>query len=196
MSFPIVTSNVDAIIKHQAKFVSSSSDIVISGDKRKVLLSAITTGASVGIGPGGSTSKNFGLGDTSETNFVTVLENIPILLDSVIIKIDDVQIAIDDGAGAIVGDPTPGDISAGTIDYATGDLDITFSSAPALDAVISATYSGFDAALYRNIVGVAPFDLSAFLKNAPYSISKENMGLIISPAVGELITIAYIELKG
>jgi len=194
--FPVIPSNTDSIIRHQATYVSSTSDIVLPANgRRKILLSAITTGASLGLGPGGSADQNFGVGDTSETNFTTDLLNIPILLDTVIIKIDGVQIGIDDGAGAIVGDPTPGDISAGTINYSTGALDVTFSSPPAQDAIISATYIGFVASSYVNLVGASVFDLSAFLRNAPFSMYKEDMGLIISPEVGEEVTIAYVEFK-
>ena len=192
-SLPIISSNTDAVLRHQAKFITSSTDIVLTenADKRKIILSLITTGASVGIGPGGSSDLSFGLGDTSETNFIGVLPNVPVLINTVIVKVDGAEQGTDDGAGNITG----AGISTGTVDYATGDIDVTFSSPPGLDEVVSATYTGFDTNSYINIVGAAPFDLSGFLKNSPYALYNSNKGLIISPEAGEETAIAFIEIK-
>lgn len=196
LSHPIITSNVDAILKHQAKFVTSSSDIVIeSNNKRVILLSAFTTGATLKLGPGGTTSENFGVGDDLETNFTTTVANIPVIPNTVIIKIDDVTQGTDDGAGNITG----AGISTGTIVYSTGAVDVTFSSAPALDEIVSITYTGFIVGQFVTItapVGTTKWDLSSFFKNAPFAFAQSNTGLIISPATSAETVVAYVETKG
>jgi hypothetical protein len=201
LSHPIITSNVDAILKHQAKFVTSSTDIILENDKRRtILLSLFTTGGIVSLGPGGTTTENFGVGDDLEVNFTTTVIRVPVIPNTVIIKIDGVQIGIDNGSGTLVGNPTPGDIIGGSsIDYSTGALDVTFNNPPALNAIVSVTYAGFITDKYVTITAPAAttkWDLSAFLKNAPYCLSQESTGFIVSPDPGAETVIAYVQIKG
>jgi len=192
-SLPVISANTDAIMRHQAKFITSAADIVIFGtsETRQILLALKTTGASVGIGVGYIGELQIGIGDDSEDNFTGDLVNLPVLVNTVSVLIDDVVKGTDDGAGNITG----ATISAGTVDYSIGAVDVTFTAPPAQDEVITVTYTGFDVSSYRNIVGAAPLDLSGFLKNAPFSFYKENGGLIVSPEAGEETAIAYIEMR-
>lgn len=66
-----------------------------------------------------------GLGDGVETNFVITLDQFPIEPSSMVVLVNEVPVGTDDGAGNLTG----AGITSGTINYATGALDVTFSSA-------------------------------------------------------------------
>lgn len=61
----------------------------------------------------------------SQTQYTKTLEAKPVIPFKVAIFVNNEQVAVDNGAGSIVGEK----LSAGTINYTTGAVDITFSSA-------------------------------------------------------------------
>ena len=79
--------------------------------------------------------ESVGIGDNSTTTFSTTLAYTPIRKGSVVVTVGSVMVA-DDGAGNITGEG----VSAGTIDYETGAISVTFQSAPATDASVLAQY--------------------------------------------------------
>lgn len=62
---------------------------------------------------------------------------LPLKPNNVSVYVDGVQVGVDDGNGAIVGP----DITAGTVNYATGAVSVTFSSTPAAAPTVGARYS-------------------------------------------------------
>ena len=82
--------------------------------------------------------KVIGVGDTIDTVFTSVLERnlSPSFVD---IYREGILIGSDDGAGAIV-DAGGGVLVGGSVDYDTGDVQVTFVAAPATDAEISARF--------------------------------------------------------
>ena len=118
---------------------------------------------------------------------------------------DGVKVAVDDGAGKWVEtgtsglflpDDDPGNAWNSTINYTTGAIVVYTVVDSDYTITVSYTSDTADAATLLSVTGVAPLDLSAFLKNAPYSFHKENHDLIITPAVLKLATIAYALVKG
>lgn len=91
-------------------------------------------------------------GDGSTVTFTTTIQTPPILPGSVIIT-DNIYTATDDGAGILSGTG----ISAGSVNYTTGAISITFVTAPAdgLDIILS--FIGYQAGrptavmLYNNV---------------------------------------------
>jgi len=191
-------------MKYRPTYLSFSSidKVIPHGDNRKIILSAITMATSVLVGLGATYNEEAApIGDGVEDDFTASLINFPILEGTVIVYVDGVQVAIDNGAGVIVGNPTPGDVTSGTINYATGTFAIKFSApaVPALDSVVSIGYTALDNALADSrlsITGTAPLDLSAFLRNAPYSFFESGRDTIIRLGAALLTTIAFAEVKG
>lgn len=75
-----------------------------------------------------------GIGDGSKTTFSTTLGYTPVRAGSVLISAGSVS-ATDDGEGAITGTGL-----TGTVNYTTGEISLTFSSAPASDTTVSVHY--------------------------------------------------------
>ena len=119
---------------------------------------------------------------------------------------DGVKVATDDGYGKWVeagdsglflpDDPLPADAYHSTINYTTGAIVVYTVVDSDYTITVSYTSDTADTATLLSVTGAAPLDLSAFLKNAPYSFFKENFDLIIIPANGKVATIAYAEVKG
>jgi len=86
----------------------------------------------------GYAEENIGTGDGVTTNFTGTLSHTPIVPNSVEIT-DGTQVVTDDGSGNLTGDGT------GTIDYSTGDVDVTFNNPPVPGDDIKASYSYGDA---------------------------------------------------
>ena len=84
-----------------------------------------------------SYSQTVGTGTGSQTAFSTTMGNIPVGASSVSVSAGAVT-GTDNGSGSITGTG----ISSGTINYATGALSVTFSSAPASGTAITAAYRG------------------------------------------------------
>lgn len=87
---------------------------------------------------GAAASTIIGDGDAVETDFTGILERnlSPSFID---IYREGILVGSDDGAGNII-DGGGGDISGGTVNYTTGDIEVQFASAPASEAQISAEY--------------------------------------------------------
>ena len=84
------------------------------------------------------TGESLGTADGTIVNFTKTLTNIPVEMKSVTITAGTVTLT-DDGFGAITG--TGG---YGTIDYATGAVDVTFDTAPATGDDPTCAYSAVD----------------------------------------------------
>ena len=80
--------------------------------------------------------ESLGTGDDSTVNFTLTVANPPLRPYTVKILQDGVPIAADDGAGYITGAL----LSEGSINYTNGDIDITFTTAPAGAVVLEAEY--------------------------------------------------------
>lgn len=81
----------------------------------------------------------FGTGNASLTTFAGTLERIPILEDSIVVETvigGTTELAYDDGNGAFIGTA----LSSGTINYTTGAISVTWSTAPDSGASIKTTY--------------------------------------------------------
>ena len=77
-----------------------------------------------------------GVGDAAQTVFTKTFTETPIVVSSLTVTADSV-VGTDDGAGAITG----AGITAGTIDYATGDISVTFTAAPASEIPVTADFT-------------------------------------------------------
>lgn len=109
-----------------------------------------TTGESVGAGNGSTTTFNHTLAGVAGSTGL----NPRVIPGSVTIAAGSVT-ATDNGAGALSGTG----ISSGTINYQTGAVSITFSSAPANALAITAAYSVFATpALYIGLCGPSVSD--------------------------------------
>jgi hypothetical protein len=74
-------------------------------------------------------------GDGTKTSFDSTLAPIPVDPGTVRIVVTGVQAGADNGSGAIIGGGL-----AGTVDYATGAMTLTFTTAPAAGATVMAVY--------------------------------------------------------
>jgi len=81
---------------------------------------------------------SIGTGDGSATSFSGTLSNTPIRPTSVTVQAGDVK-GVDDGSGNIVGSGV-----SGTVNYSTGDISVSFDTAPGSGVDISVTYYGID----------------------------------------------------
>lgn len=79
--------------------------------------------------------ESVGLGDASKTTFSTTLGYTPVRKHAVVVTAGTIT-GTDDGDGNITGTS----IASGTIDYATGAIEIKFSTAPANDVPVIAEY--------------------------------------------------------
>lgn len=188
---------------------------------RKIILAAATNGTTISIGlhskitedPVDDGGGNWSIADAVlETDVVgsgklviPALTNIASMIPgSISILFDGVKVAQDDALGHWVGTSLlpdqPLDLNfpfESTINYAGGVSALYFVVEPN-PTVISIEYTSItaDTATALSVIGTAPLDLSAFLKNAPYSYFETNKDIVISPATDNLITIAYTEVKG
>lgn len=95
------------------------------------------------------TKETHAVGALGATNYVGTLTNFPLLPKEAspstyeVVFTDGTQVVSDDGAGALVGD------GSGTIDYATGDFDVTFNVATT--GAVTCDYE-----YLRQTVGAAP----------------------------------------
>lgn len=96
-------------------------DSVALGPNNPYYSSPLVEGETVGTGTG------------SQTEFTPNLSYTPVRAGSVTLT-DGISIVSDDGNGNLVGD------GAGTIDYTSGAVDVTFTNAPASAAVVEANY--------------------------------------------------------
>ena len=80
---------------------------------------------------------NLGTGDASVLTFTDTLTPTAVIPFKIRITVGGAQVGVDDGAGSLTGTT----ISAGTIDYATGAVSVTFSSAPALGASVDCYFN-------------------------------------------------------
>lgn len=113
------------------------------------------------------------LEDTDETANGSITEftgedsgsllNAPLVPHTVQVFLNDVPVGSDDGAGNIVGD----DIAAGTINYTTGAISVTFDTAPATGDVVNFGYNfqSEDPSQYEDI-GNVHLSLEEFLFRA------------------------------
>jgi len=93
--------------------------------------------------------ENIGTGDASATVLVASLSELPVKAGTVVITTANAAgttlTATDNGAGGF-----SGDVSAGSIDYRTGSLTVTWTSAPGNGTAILATYE-YDMEMSSNI---------------------------------------------
>jgi len=191
---------------------------------RRIILAAVTNGATLNIGLYPITTMSIGVtavdytqaSGAAETTFdsgkitatwdgsgaAPTIANM--FAGTISLYFDGVKVAVDDGAGKWVEygdsglflpDDTPGVAWASTINYTTGAIVVYTVVDSDYTITVSYTSDTVDADTLLSVTGVAPLDLSAFLKNAPYSFFKENHDLIITPAVSELAIIAYASVK-
>jgi hypothetical protein len=193
---------------------------------RKIILAAATNGATLDIGlypittpmsigvagvdytqGSGAAETTFASGKITATwNGVGATPNrTNMFAGTISLYFDGVRVAVDDGvgkwievgdSGLFLPDDDPGNAWNSTINYTTGAIVVYTVANSDYDITVSYTSDTADAPTLLSVTGVAPLDLSAFLKNAPYSFHKENHDLIITPAVLKLATIAYASLKG
>ena len=120
--------------------------------------------------------QNVGFGDGGTTNFVFTLLQYPVKPLSFKIFVNFVQKGADNGAGVITG----AGISAGTINYSTGAVNVTFVGAPAADIYVSIT----DIILNNLLVGTT----------STHSFLAAN-NQISTPAIGaEFAVLSYLSL--
>jgi hypothetical protein len=192
---------------------------------RKIILAAATNGATLNIGLYPITTMSIGVttvdytqgSGAAETTFASgkitatwdgtgdTPNIVNMFAGTISLYFDDVKVAIDDGAGKwieygnsglFLPDDDPGNAWNSTINYTTGAIVVYTVADSDYDITVSYTSDTVDSDTLLSVTGVAPLDLSAFLKNAPYSFHKENHDLIITPAILELATIAYASAKG
>lgn len=94
--------------------------------------------------------ESIGIGDGTRTNFSTTLAYTPVRPGTIAVTAGGVT-GLDNGQGTISGTGI-----SGTIDYATGAINVTFTAAPAADVVVSTAYN-YDMDLSE--VGVPQVDL-------------------------------------
>lgn len=104
-----------------------------------------------------------GTGDGLEDQFIFTLPDVPITVSTVAVYVDCVEQGTDDGAGAITGSG----VSVGTIDYVTGDIDVTFTAAPSSDATVTVTYTGVPA-MVPTLGNLNNKDLKIITNNTEY----------------------------
>ncbi len=90
-------------------------------------------------------SQNLGTGSGSVATFTGTLASTPVVPFTVRIMSGGAYIGVDDGQGNIVG----GQLSAGTIDYSTGAISITFTANVANGLVVACEFS-FDSEIASN----------------------------------------------
>ena len=199
-NFPAISVNADSILKYRTNFENASTEIVIPYDSdRKIILSAITNGATLDIGLVNTTTLSLTPDpDDLEVTFTSAAElNTTAIQGSVEIYVDGVLVGDDSAVPQTIAPVVVGFLS-GTIVYATQDISVTFATAPATGVVLTATFRDIAplGTLERlSFTGAAPLDISAFLKNAPYSFFETNKDIIIRPASAEQVTVAYASVK-
>jgi hypothetical protein len=77
-------------------------------------------------------------GDGYETTFTGALKR-NVSPSFITVLREGIEVGEDDGAGAII-DNGSGEISGGTINYATGDIQILFTTAPGSEEMVSVNY--------------------------------------------------------
>ncbi len=82
--------------------------------------------------PYGETSKELGTGDGSTTDFTGTFDEYPLQPGTVEVTAGSASLN-DDGCGRLCGD------GSGTVNYVTGEVSVSFSSAPASGVTVSAT---------------------------------------------------------
>ena len=95
---------------------------------------------SIGLGPNNPyyssplvEGETLGTGSGTQTEFTANLSYTPVRAGSVVFT-DGISTITDDGSGNLVGD------GAGTIDYGSGAVDVTFANAPASGMVVTSNY--------------------------------------------------------
>ena len=83
--------------------------------------------------------ETIGTGDAATLLFAATLAWIPVTASSVTIKVAGTTVGTDNGSGAITVVAASG-LGSGTINYATGQTNLTFTTAPALAAAITVEY--------------------------------------------------------
>lgn len=97
-------------------------------------------------------STSLGTGDASTTTFTATSGTKPIVSGKSLVRVDGVLKAVDDGAGGWTSF-VAGEVTAGTINYTTGAVSVTFATAPASAAVLTleTNYDNEDSDLYAQI---------------------------------------------
>ena len=187
-------------MKYRATFANAATEIVLPYDgNRKVILSAITNGATLDVGLVNTTTLALSPApDDAEVTFTSAAElNTTAIQGSVEIYVDGELVGDDSAVPGTIA-PTVALFLSGTVVYATQDISVTFAVAPATGAVLTATFRDIAPAGSSerlSFTGVAPLDISAFLKNAPYSFFETDKDVIIRPAAAEEVTVAYASVK-
>lgn len=116
---------------------------------------------------------NLFAGDGVTVTFAGALQNPPIIIGTAFIT-DGVQVLQDNGAGIFTGN------GSGTINYVTGAISVTFTTAPAASATIYAKYQGYAG---NRPQGVLFFQNTFTLRPVPDQIYQILMEGYIIPAI-------------
>lgn len=85
--------------------------------------------------------ESLGTGDDSTVEFTGTLDNVPATPYTVAIYVDNKAIATDDGSGNLIGaDLDTGSAAVNTVDYTTGEITVTFDTAPGNDESVQVSY--------------------------------------------------------
>jgi len=117
-------------------------------------------------------------GDGTTTNFPFNIPAFPIIPGSLYVT-DGTQVAVDDGAGGFVAPAT------GTIDYATGAVNLTFATPPAANATITATSQTYMANRPQGIL----YFQSAPLANSTESVRNNTKVFVLRPVPDQVYLI-------
>jgi hypothetical protein len=99
-------------------------------------------------------SESLGTGDGSTTNFTMTLANPPLRPYTVRVLLDNVPVGNDNGSNFITGTT----ISSGTVDYTTGEIDITFTTAPTAAGALVIEYN-YDSEVSSQYVDLGSIEL-------------------------------------
>jgi len=151
------------------------------------------TGETADTSPTGSTSvtgESLGSGDGSTTNFSGTLAHSPVVRNTVTITAGSVT-ATDDGDGNLTGSG----VSSGSIDYDTGDWDITYDTAPSNSTSITADYDygkwKFSGTLANTPVDPSSVTFSATVGGSTKTASDNGSGIIAGDSGNISGTINY-----
>jgi hypothetical protein len=89
------------------------------------------------MGGANYTGESYGTGDGTTVTFAHTASHLAVVPGSITIKVATVAKGTDDGYGTISGATV-----SGTVDYSTGVMSVTFTTAPAGSAAITVDYSG------------------------------------------------------
>ena len=158
----------------------------------EVVIAAVSGGVPAAFTPMPRTAVAVGTGDATTTTFTATLSNSPIAVFTLKVKVAGTVVATDNGRGKLTGTGV-----SGTVNYATGAVSVTFTTAPAAAAAITADYitAGVSQIAY-DLAGGADGTTVGVGQVTDPSLAASRKGIYAFDLIDEVLNIGLADFRG